>query len=101
MALRKRLLEEFDNLGGADSPSKSAKVLGLLTSLSPMQAGKYFDGHISDDTTSMRLVGFDTVQQKELATRQETHEPNCHPDNCQIKKAHNGDQMEVLITKSP
>ncbi len=52
MASRKRLFEEYDNLGSADRPSKAAKVHGILTSLSPMRAGKYFEGHISDDTTT-------------------------------------------------
>ncbi len=68
----KCLFEEYDNLGSADRPSKAAKLHGVQTNLSPMRSGKY--GPIADDTTSMRLVGFDTAQQRELATHHDKHE---------------------------
>ena len=53
-------------------PIKSAKVHGIVTSLSPMKGHKYFEGCIADNTTSMRLVGFAATQQKELATQRTT-----------------------------
>ena len=56
MASRKCLFNEYNNLDSADCPSKAAKVHGVLTSLTLIQDGKYVEGHISDDTTSPRLV---------------------------------------------
>ena len=40
----------------ADKPTKVAKLHGVLTSLSPMLSGKYFEGRIADDTSSIRIV---------------------------------------------
>ncbi len=99
MASRKRLLEKFNDLGSAGKPTKPAKIHGVVTSLSSMKAGKYFDGRISDDTKSMRLVGFDTVQQRELAAQHDQNQPVAL-HNCIIQKFRYSDNMEVLITKS-
>lgn len=66
---RKRLFKELDNLECEEKPTKAVKIHKVLTSLSPMKANKYFDGRISDNTKSMSLVGFDTLQQRELATQ--------------------------------
>lgn len=67
MAMRKRLFEDYNNLAYARSPGTAAKLHGVLTELSPMKGGKYFEGRIADDQTSIRLVGFDTLQQQECA----------------------------------
>ena len=99
MASRKRLFEEYDNLGSADSPCKAAKIHGMLTNLSPMRSGKYFEGHISDDTTSLRLVGFDTAQQRELAAYHDKGQ-TVSLQNCKVQKSRFSDQMEILLTQS-
>lgn len=49
MAMRKRLFEDYDNLAYARSPGIAAKLHGVLTELSPMKDGKYFEGRIADD----------------------------------------------------
>ena len=96
MASRKRLFEEYDDLGKAtDAPCKAAKLHGLLTSLSPMRSGKYFEGYLSDETRSVRVVGFDIAQQREL----EIHHDNAEPfalQNCKVQKSRYSDEMEVM-----
>ena len=62
MASRKCLFNDYNNLDSADCPSKAAKVHGVLTSLTLIQDGKYVEGHISDDTTSPRLVAAPNCQ---------------------------------------
>ncbi len=101
MSTRKHLFEEYDNPGSADRPStsKAAKIHGVLTSLSPMRTGKYFDGQIADDTTSMRLVGFDTAQQRELATHYDKHEA-VTLQNCKVQKSRYSEPMEIVVTQS-
>lgn len=94
------LVDEFDALS-AGSPSKRAKVEGILTVLSPMKSGKmtpFFDGRLMDNTCSLRVVGFDKDKQQELAAFQEKKEP-ITLENCQIVQSRYGTDMEVLITK--
>ena len=101
MATRKRLFEDYDNLAYARSPSTAAKLHGGLTELHvlPMKDRKYFEGRIADDQTSMRLVGFDTLQQQEFAVNREKNEPVAL-QNCQIQKLHYGDKMKVMVNRS-
>lgn len=69
MAFRKWLVDEYKSLESAYTSAKSGKLHGLLTSLSPMKGNKYLKGYIADSTASMRLVGFNAIQQKELTTQ--------------------------------
>lgn len=99
----KRLLDEFDSLDSVESPTKAAKLHGVVTSLSPMKSssGKtaYFEGHLTDETTSLRMVGFNTLQQKEIAAFQDQKQ-TVTLDDCQIQKSRYGAQMEVLLKQS-
>ncbi len=99
MASRKRLFEELDTLECAKKTTKAAKIHGVLTSLSPMKASNYFEGRIADNTKSMRLVGFDTVKQRDLATHHDNNQAVCL-ENCNIQKSKYSDEMEVVVTKS-
>ena len=60
MAAKKHLLEEFDTLESVGTQTKAAKLRGVITNVSPMKStpGKaaYFDGHLADETTSLRLA---------------------------------------------
>ena len=38
----------------------------MLTQLLPMTQGRFFDGRLADDKTSLRLVGFDAKKLEEL-----------------------------------
>ena len=87
MASRKRLFEEYDDLGKAtDAPCKAAKLHGVLTSLFRMRSGKYFEGYLSDETRSVRVVGFDTAQQRELEINHDNAEPVAL-QNCKVQKS--------------
>ncbi len=99
MASRKRLFDEFEDLESATKQTKSAKVHGLLTSLSPKKDGKYFVGSIADGTTSMRLVGFNAMQQRELAAQHDQKKPVVLVD-CTIQESKFSDSMEILVTRS-
>ncbi len=49
--------------------SPEASVEGIVCSLSPMKKSKgcsYFDGVLSDDTTSVRFFGFDSSLHQQL-----------------------------------
>ena len=82
------------------SPAKSARVQGVLTQLSPMKAGKYFDGRLADtSSTSIRIVGFDAKKQEQLAHIYETKQ-SLVMKNCQIVKSKYSDDLEVLLTKN-
>ena len=46
------------------SPSKTAKLHGVLAGISPMKAGgKHFEGRLVDAAKSLRIVGFDSTIQ--------------------------------------
>ncbi|SMN02645.1 hypothetical protein SPONN_1545 [uncultured Candidatus Thioglobus sp.] len=99
---RKRLFDEIDTLDSLSSPMKSAKIHGIVTTLSPMKSGpkmSYFEGKLADDKASIRLVGFNKAQHHEL-------EAHCKEgdmvtfENCQIQKSKYNDNMEVLLKQS-
>ena len=82
---------EFEKLEFA-SPTKRAKVHGVLTSVSQMQtpiSGKksYFHAQLSDDSTSVRVVGFESSQQEQLASKYDTQQP-ITLEGCELKKVH-------------
>ena len=97
------MIDEFDQLGEIAVPSKAAKVHGVLTSLSPMKVnpGKvgYFEGKLADETCSLRIVGFNTSQQRQLSTNHDQHN-SITLNNCEIQKSKYGEQMEVLLKSS-
>ena len=89
---------ETTTLGLAE-PSSSAKVEGMITSLSPMKAGKtckYFDGQIADDCCSVRFCGFNSTVRRRLEESYENGEPVLL-DGCEIRKARQGDNFEVIV----
>ena len=92
---KKRLFYEYDSLAAVDSPRKFVKVHGVITQLSSMN-GKYFEGRLADDETSVRIVGFDTIQQEELAARMNSKE-TVQLHNCSIQKQYRADDMEVVV----
>ena len=99
MASRKRAYDEFDV--SDMQVSKSAKVHGLVASLSPMKSNvsgttKYFEGRLTDKKGSRRVVGFDAKIHKKLLEFHESHE-SVAVDNCEIKEGRKGSGLEVVI----
>ena len=97
-------MEEFDKLEMIASPKKRAKLHGVITNLSPMKSsasGKnsYFEGHLADETSSLRVVGFDILKQQKLSEHQ-GEEDTVMLEDCEVKKACFGDGLEVVITQS-
>jgi len=65
---KKRNFRNFNNLALIDKPTsygEKTTVHAMITSLSPTK-GKFFDGSISDETGTMRLVGFNDAKRKKL-----------------------------------
>ena len=97
---KKRPLEEFEGVSEIQI-CKSAKVQGVVTSLSPLKSNKtgttkYFEGEISDGKSCRRLVGFDAKLHSKL---QEYHEKNeaLALGNCEIKQSRYGSELEVVV----
>ena len=98
---RKRLLQEVDSFDSLDEPLANASVHASITALSPVRKGKnsmYFDGTVTDGTTHLRLVGFDSDQQKKLASFLASGQP-AHLTNCEIKTSRQGEKLEILLKK--
>ena len=99
MASRKRLAPKLDNYIDITEPFQTANLHSVLKTLSPVKKGKtcrYFDGVLTDGTSTMRLVGFRQEQQKQLITFSENKTPVSLQD-CQIKVSRQGNQMEALL----
>ena len=83
MASCKRPAPELDDYTDINEPFQTANLHGVLKTLSPVKKGKtcrYFDGVLTDGTSTMRLVGFRQDQQKRLITFSE----NKHQFHCRI-----------------
>ena len=66
-----------------------------------MKKGKnanYFDGSLTDGTSTMRFVGFTTEQQNKLATYLEAHQPACLI-NCEVNRSRQGNSFEIILKK--
>ena len=69
--MAKRTFAEVDNFDEVDKVIPSASVHGVLTSISPVKKGRkqnYFEGKLSDGSSKLQFVGFDTKQQKKCRT---------------------------------
>ena len=97
--MAKRQLEEYEDLSLVTTPTKAAKLHGVLTDISPMKQGKYFEGRIADTQASLCLVGFDPSIQQQLLTKHDKKEP-VTMQNCMLQKSKYSDEMEVLVTKA-
>ena len=100
---RKRRAEEIDDYSNiGESEHENANLHGVMRNLSPVKRGKrasYFEGHMSDGTSRMRVVGFKAEQRKKLLDFSEKETPVVLKD-CQIKISRQGHEMEVLLKSS-
>lgn len=108
---RKRSLApvEYEDLSTIDSPDSSAKVHGVVTSLSPIKLNArrpYFEGYLSNGPTRIRFVGFNGDKEKMIENFSKKKEPVLL-NNCSIKSNRSADGLELVIgdyttvTKSP
>ena len=101
MAAKQKLTEEFDSASNAVL-TKSAIIHGVVASALPMKTGKrakFFEGKLTDGTKMMRMVGFRSHQQKQLATYHADAKPVAL-HNCELKPARQSQELEVLIKSS-
>ena len=105
---RKRLFEtgsqfdEYESVSEIRSPTKFAKVHGVLTSMSPMHKSPsgchYFDGSLSDGAKSVRVVGFDSKVQQRLMDFHSRKEPVALV-NCEVKQGKYSADLELHTRK--
>lgn len=87
MAKKRVYSEEVDNLDEVKTAT-NLTVHGAVTAISPVKKGRrsiFFDGMLADNTSRLRMVRFNSVQQKQL---QELHEKMASAQlvNCEVKK---------------
>ena len=95
--------DEYESVSDISSPTKFAKVHGVLTSMSPMRKSSsgchYFDGSLTDGTKSLRVVGFDTKVQQRLMDFHSRKEPVALV-NCEVKQGKYSSNMELHMRKT-
>ena len=100
----KRSLEEESEFEVSDMHvSKSAKIHGVMTVISPMKESKkgktmYFDGKLSDGRSNARFMCFDAKMHEILSNIQEK-EP-LMLSNCEVKESKYFSGPEVIVKKS-
>ena len=72
---------------------------GALTTISLVKRGRrsiFYNGTLADRTSSVRLIGFNSVHQRQL---QDLHEQRLLVElvDCEVKQSRYGDGFEVVI----
>lgn len=96
---RKRKHDEIDHIDSVDKPLASTSVHGAITSLSPAKQGRksiFLDGTLADDTSKIRIAGFDAQQQKTLNDYQQNNIP-IQLINCEVKPSRHGHGYELIL----
>ena len=97
---RKQSIEEFffnSNDVGKEIPIASVYV--VLTSISPVKKGRkqnYFKGTVCDESSTLRLVGFNTKLQKQMSDMM-SKKKAIEIKNCEITPSRRGEKMEILL----
>ena len=89
----------YASLENIDNPNSSANVHGAVVSISPVKKGRkclFFDGEFADDTSKIRLVGFDASQQRKLSEFHDRQVP-VELQNCEIKKSRYADVYDLML----
>ena len=94
--------EEIENIDDVDGPMSSTSIHGAVVTLSPVKKGRkamFFDGLLADETSQIRLVGFQGMQQRKL---NDYHQKNIAValKNCEVKLARQGEGYEVMLKTS-
>ena len=96
---KKRSYEEIENIDEVNGPISSTQVHGAIISLSPVKRGRksvFFDGMLADESSKIRLVGFDAQQQRKL---NEYHQNNIPVQllNCEVKPSRQGEGYKLML----
>ena len=91
-------LENFTT-DDVDGPAVNTTTHGAVISLSPVKRGRhsiFFDGMLSNETSKIRLVGFDVAQQKKLQDFQLKKIP-VELVNCEVKESRYGEGYQPML----
>jgi len=86
--VRKQTIKEADNITDLEKLMLNTSLHGAITSLSPIKKGGkslFFDRMLTDDTSKVRVVGFEAHQQKKLNELCQKNGPIQLVD-CEVKK---------------
>jgi len=70
--VRKQTIKEADNITYLEKPMLNTSLHGAITSLSPIKKGwksLFFDRMLADNTTKVRVAGFEALQQKKCTRK--------------------------------
>ena len=76
-----------------------AIVYGVLTSISPVKKGRkqnYFKGTVCDESSTLRLLGFNTKLQKQMSDMM-SKKKAIKINNCEITPSRRGEKIEILL----
>ncbi len=95
----KKMSNRQKHIADVDAERQNVSIHAAIASISPLKKGRtanYFDGILADDTSTIRVVGFDARQQKTLSDYHQKNIP-VEISNCEIKPAFRGDGYDVLM----
>ena len=98
---KKRSHDEIENIDDVNGPMSSTSIHSAVVTLSPVKKGRkamFFDGMLADDTSQIRLVGFQGMQQRKLNDYYQRNIP-VELENCEVKPAR-GEGYEVMLKSS-
>ena len=97
-APKKRLFEKHSDIEEAEKRADSDAVMQSISQMKSSNTGhSYYVGAISDDTKTLRMVGFDYKTQAKLAAAN-TGQHTVHLSNCKIMKSSYVDgDLEVIV----
>ena len=100
--VHKQTIKEADNITDLEKPMLNTSLHGAITSLSPIKKrwkSLFFDRMLADDTSKVRVVGFEAHQQKKLNELYQKNGPIQLVD-CEVKKTRHGQGYEVFAQSS-
>ena len=98
MARKRNLEHEFDSIDEVKAAGSST-IHGAVASVSPIKKGRnsiFFDGFIADQTSKIRMVGFDCQQQKKISHFHSKNTPVTIV-NCEVKPSRQGHGFEIML----
>ena len=90
--VHKQTIKEADNITDLEKPMLNTSLHGAITSLSPIKKGwksLFFDRMLADNTSKVRVAGFEALQQKKLNELYQKNGPIQLVD-CEVKKTRHG-----------
>ena len=71
-------------------------VLTYILSVKNGRKHNYFEGRVTDGSSKLQLVVFNTQQKKQMSDMMSKKKP-IQIENCEIKPSRMGDKMEIML----